>query len=54
MNDNFKIKSIKQKEKNPFKIKAIEKFDEDIKWLTMSECRPANQDWLLCLPKNKT
>jgi len=49
--NNFKIQRIENSYKNPFKIKAIENFDEDTKWVAMSECRPTNQDWLVCTPK---
>lgn len=48
---NFYIFRIKQNGKNPFVINSIKNFDEDLKWLAMSECRPTNQDWLLCRPK---
>ena len=51
LKNNFHILSVKQNGKNPFVIKSIENFDEDLKWLAMSECRPTNQDWLLCKPK---
>ena len=51
LKNNFHILRIKQNGKNPFVIKSIENFDEDLKWLAMSECRPTNQDWLLCKPK---
>lgn len=47
----FYIFRIKQNGKNPFVINSIKNFDEDLKWLAMSECRPTNQDWLLCRPK---
>ena len=48
---NFFILRIQQNEKNPFKIKYLNEFDEDLKWLIMSECRPTNQDWIFCVPK---
>jgi hypothetical protein len=51
MKNNFKIEKIHHSYKNPFIIKAIKNFDEDTKWLTMSECRNTNQDWLFCVPK---
>jgi hypothetical protein len=49
--NNFIIEKIHHSYKNPFIIKAIKNFDEDTKWLTMSECRSTNQDWLFCIPK---
>jgi hypothetical protein len=51
MKNNYKIEKIHHSYKNPFIIKAIKNFDEDTKWLTMSECRSTNQDWLFCVPK---
>lgn len=48
---NFRIEKINPTHRNPFIIKAIKNFDEDTKWLSMSECRITNQDWLLCFPK---
>ena len=48
---NFKIEKIYHANKNPFKIKALNSFDEDSKWLVMSECRISNQHWLFCTPK---
>ena len=36
--------------KNPFIIKEIEGLNEDEKWLSMSECRPRSQNWLVCYP----
>ena len=53
LKNNFHILRIKQNGKNPFAINSIENFDEDLKWLAMSECRPTNQDWLLCKPKRR-
>ena len=52
LENNFNILRIKQNEKNPFIIKSLDDFDEDMKWLAMSECRPTNQDWIFCSPKN--
>jgi hypothetical protein len=51
MKNNYRIEKIYHTYKNPFTIKAIKNFDEDDKWLTMSECRSTNQDWLFCIPK---
>jgi hypothetical protein len=49
--NNFKLIKIHHSNKNPFMIESIKNFDEDSKWLAMSECRSTNQDWLLCVPK---
>ena len=53
MNKYFIIEKIYSEAKNPFAIKQIEKFDEDLKWLCMSECRPFNQVWIICKPRFK-
>ena len=46
----FKIEKIVHASKNPFIIKEIEGLNEDEKWLSMSECRPRSQNWLVCYP----
>lgn len=53
INKYFIIKKIYSEAKNPFIIKQIEKLDEDLKWLCMSECRPFNQAWIICEPRFK-
>lgn len=49
--NNFKMIKIQHSNKNPFMIETIKNFEEDTKWLAMSECRSTNQDWLFCVPK---
>jgi hypothetical protein len=48
----FKIEKLIHASKNPFIIKEIEGLNEDEKWLSMSECRPRSQNWLVCYPIN--
>jgi hypothetical protein len=51
INKNFNIEIIKNSERNPFLIKALDNIDDDTRWLAMSEQRPLNMEWLLLLPK---
>lgn len=52
-NNNFRTEKIYQSSKNPFNIEELKDFNEDEKWLAMSECRLKLQNWLICHPKNK-
>ncbi len=47
---NFRIKIIKNSERNPFRRK-IENLSDDERWLIVSEGRPNEMEWLLCYPK---
>ena len=51
MRQNFNSEIINHSSKNPFEIKTIKNFSEDLKWLSMSESRPFNQNWLIFYPK---
>tara|TARA_Y100001970_G_scaffold27453_1_gene33486 strand:+ start:2643 stop:3425 length:783 start_codon:yes stop_codon:yes gene_type:complete len=46
----FKIKTIKNSERNPY-MKKIESLSDDDRWLIISEGRPNEMKWLLCYPK---
>lgn len=48
----FKIKLINQSERNPHEIKKLENFNDNEKWIMMSETRPFKMNWLLLYPKN--
>tara|TARA_B110000503_G_scaffold48757_2_gene79204 strand:+ start:3254 stop:4087 length:834 start_codon:yes stop_codon:yes gene_type:complete len=52
LNKNFSTKIVNNAERNPFKIKKIKEFNDDEKWLMMSENRPKNMQWIVCEPKN--
>ena len=47
---NFKIRILKNAERNPF-IEKIENLSDDERWLVVSEGRPNEMEWLICYPK---
>jgi len=49
---NFNINFLLNGSRNPYKIKEISKFNDDDRWLIMSEGRICEQNWLVCTPKN--
>jgi hypothetical protein len=51
MNRNFNIEILENSARNPFILQNIEYLDDDQKWLLMSEGRPQNMNWLVCIPK---
>ena len=52
MNKNFNLEILNNGSRNPFEIPVIENFEEDEKWLMMSEGRKKNMNWLIFTPKN--
>lgn len=48
----FKIEIIKDSAKNPFKIKELENYSDDDKYLMMSEGRPKTMQWIVLYPKH--
>lgn len=48
----FKIKILIQTERNPHKLKKLENFSENDKWIMMSEARSYTMKWVLLYPKN--
>jgi len=51
LNKYFNITSIKTGNRQFSNFKILNKFNDDEKWLMMSECRPATMKWLICEPK---
>ena len=49
---HFHIKWIETQSRNFSKFKKLDKFNDDEKWLMMSESRPQTMQWLVCEPKN--
>ena len=47
----FDIKWIKTQSRNFSNFKKLDKFNDDEKWLMMSESRPETMQWLVCEPK---
>jgi hypothetical protein len=47
----FEIEIIKDSVKNPFKIKELENYSDDDKYLMMSEGRPKTMQWIILYPK---
>ena len=48
----FKIKIIGQSERNPHEIKKLKNFDDNDKFIMMSETRPYEMKWFLLYPKS--
>jgi hypothetical protein len=48
----FKIKIIDQSERNPHEIKKLKNFDDNDKFIMMSETRPYEMKWFLLYPKS--
>jgi hypothetical protein len=49
--NNFKLEIVKNSERNPFKLSLLEEFNDDERWLMMSETRPVEMVWLALTPK---
>ena len=47
----FQIKYIKTGSRNFSKFEILKNFNDDEKWLMMSESRPKSMEWLICEPK---
>ena len=47
----FDIKWIKTQSRNFSQYKILNRFNDDEKWLMMSESRPQTMQWLICEPK---
>ena len=47
----FNIKYITTSDRNYSNINEISKFNDDEKWLMMSESRPETMKWIVCEPK---
>ena len=52
MNKHFNLEILKNGSRDPFKVSEIDNFDEDEKWLMMSEGRKKNMNWLIFTPKS--
>ena len=51
LKDEFNIEFIKTKSRNFSNYKILNNFNDDEKWLMMSESRPKSMKWLICEPK---
>ncbi len=51
LDKNFDIKFIKTGERNFSKFGILSNFNDDEKWLMMSESRPKSMKWIVCEPK---
>jgi hypothetical protein len=51
LNKNFSTKIIYNAGRNPFEIEKIKEFNDDEKWLMMSENRTRTMKWIICEPK---
>ena len=47
---HFKINFIKTGSRQYSNFKILEKFNDDEKWLMMSESRPSTMQWIICTP----
>jgi hypothetical protein len=53
MNKNFKVEILNDGGRNPNLIKELENFNDDEKWLLMSENRPSRMNWIILIPNSK-
>ncbi len=51
LKSNYSIEIVNNSFRNPFVINKIDNFNDDERWLTMSEGRLCNQNWIVCIPK---
>ena len=49
---NFKLEIIRNSGRDPFKLKHLKEFNDDERWLMMSETRPGEMIWLALTPKD--
>jgi len=49
---NFKLEIIRNSGRDPFKLKHLKEFNDDERWLMMSETRPEEMIWLALTPKD--
>jgi hypothetical protein len=47
---NFNLEFIKTENRQYSNFKILNKFNDDEKWLMMSESRPATMQWIICKP----
>ena len=47
----YNLEILNNGSRNPYNIKEIDDFDDDEKWLMMSENRKQTMDWLILVPK---
>ena len=50
LKQNFKITFIITGNRKFSNFKILDKFNDDEKWLSMSESRPATMNWIICEP----
>ena len=50
----FNIEILKDTGKNPFELKILDNYNDDEKYLMMSEGRPETMQWLILKPKKLT
>jgi len=53
INKNFRVEILNNGSRNPNLIKELENFNDDEKWLLMSENRPARMNWIILIPNFK-
>ena len=53
MNKNFNLEVLNNGSRNPYIIPEINNFDDDERWLMVSEGRKQNMNWLIFTPKNR-
>ena len=52
MKKHFNLEVLMNGSRNPFEISQISNFDDDEKWLIVSEGRKQTMNWLVFTPKN--
>ena len=53
INKNFRVEILNDGGRNPNLIKELENFNDDEKWLLMSENRPSRMNWIILIPNSK-
>ena len=52
MKKHFNLEILNNGSRNPYEIAEIKYFDDDEKWLLVSENRKQTMNWLIFIPKN--
>ena len=53
INKNFRVEILNDGGRNPNLMKELENFNDDEKWLLMSENRPSRMNWIILIPNSK-
>ena len=51
INKKFIVENVKPSSRNPYEFEQLDYFDDDERWLMISEGRPCPMNWYVLLPK---